>query len=82
MTLPGISLATDGTDEWLFSRVHAQMFLQTVVVVASLVTQGTHEVGGLGVRCHVGTKGGTTTEGFQASVAPEVKKLMLIKFIL
>jgi len=51
--LAGIGLGADCTDERFFTRVHADVLLQRVVVVARLVTEWAHEVGGPGVGCHV-----------------------------
>ena len=51
--LAGVGLGADGADEGLLARVHPDMLLQAVVVIAGLLAQWTHEVGGLGMRGHV-----------------------------
>ena len=51
--------------------VHPHMFLQGVVVVASLLTDPAHEVGHLGVGGHVGPEGRLPTEGLLTDLAGE-----------
>ena len=51
--LAGVGLGADGADEGLLARVHPDVLLQAVVVIAGLLAQRAHEVGGLGVRGHV-----------------------------
>ena len=51
--LSGVGLGADGADEGLLPRVHPDVLLQAVVVIAGLLAQWTHEVGGLGMRGHV-----------------------------
>jgi hypothetical protein len=51
--LAGVGLGADGADEGLLARVHPDVLLQAVVVIAGLLAQRAHEVGGLGMRGHV-----------------------------
>ena len=51
--LAGVGLGADGADERLLARVHPDVLLKAVVVIAGLLAQRAHEVGGLGVRGHV-----------------------------
>ena len=53
--LSGVGLGADGADEGLLPRVHPDVLLQAVVVIAGLLAQWTHEVGRLGMRGHVGS---------------------------
>ena len=45
--LAGVGLGADGADEGLLARVHPDVLLEAVVVIARLLTQRAHEVGGL-----------------------------------
>ncbi len=49
----GVGLGADRTNKRFFTGVHTDVLLQRVVVVAGLVTERTHEVGGPGVGRHV-----------------------------
>jgi hypothetical protein len=51
--LAGVGLGAYGADERLLARVHPDVLLQAVVVIAGLLAQRAHEVGGLGMRGHV-----------------------------
>jgi hypothetical protein len=51
--LAGVGLGADGADEGLLASVHPDVLLQAVVVIAGLLAQRAHEVGGLGMRGHV-----------------------------
>jgi len=51
--LPRVGLGADGADERLFSRVHPDVLLKRVVVVASLVAKRAHEIRRTRVRRHV-----------------------------
>ena len=51
--------------------MHTHVLLQGVVVIAGLLTDGAHEVGGLGVGGHVGPQGGLPPKGLLTHAAVE-----------
>jgi hypothetical protein len=69
---PGVAFRADGADERFFAGVHADVFLQRVVVVARLVAQRAHEVRRSRVRRHVRPEGRLPAEAFSALPAAEV----------
>ena len=48
-----VSFGADCADEWLFSSVDSDVFLQRIVVIACFFADWTHEIGRLGVGGHV-----------------------------
>ena len=70
--LARVSFRADATDEGFFARVHPYVLLQRVVVIASLLTDGAHEVGLLGVGRHVSPEGRPSPETLSALRAGEI----------